>query len=125
MSHEPNAAAAAVSAATGGLAMTIDSISLAIFGVPAALWVACFSGAVFGVTWFPPQASVSRVLAVFTNALAGAFMTGLVISQWQLAHGMAAGCGFLIASAPLYVVRWLRARFMPGQHVEQSKEGGQ
>lgn len=114
MSHDaaPNAAVAMASAAAGGIAMTIDSISIAVFGVPAAMWVACFSGAVFGATWFPPAATISRPWAVLTNALAGVFVTGLLMAQWQLAHGVTAGVGFLVSSAPLHVIRYLRTRLI-------------
>jgi hypothetical protein len=98
--------------------MTVDGISMAIFGVPAAMWVACFSGAIFGATWFPPEARVSRPWAVCTNALAGVFITGLVLGQWQLAHGLSAGVAFFVSSAPLHVIRYLRARLMPGKDKE-------
>lgn len=113
----PNAAAAAKSAATGGVAMTLDHLSVAFFGVPLAQWVACFSGALFGATWFPPGDKVSRPWAVVTNTLAGVFLTGLVMSQWQLAQGVSAGLGFFISSAPLLVMRSVRARLTP--HIDK------
>lgn len=109
----PNAAAAAKSAAAGGLAMTMEQISIAFFGVPIAHWVACFSGALFGATWFPPGDKVGRPWAVITNTLAGVYLTGLMLSQWQLTQGVSAGVGFFIASAPLLVIRTVRSRLLP------------
>jgi len=117
----PNAAAAVKSAATGGLAMTLDNISVAFFGVPVAQWVACFSGALFGATWFPPDDKVGRPWAVVTNTLAGVFLTGLLLAQWQLSQGVSAGAGFFISSAPLLVLRSVRARLLP----TEKKDGSQ
>jgi len=117
----PNAAAAVKSAATGGLAMTLDNISVAFFGVPVAQWVACFSGALFGATWFPPDDKVGRPWAVVTNTLAGVFLTGLLLAQWQLSQGVSAGAGFFISSAPLLVLRSVRARLLP----TEKKDGPQ
>jgi hypothetical protein len=104
-------AAAGGSAVTASTAAAIDSISLAIFGVPVSMWVACFSGALFGSTWFPSEAGISLPWAVITNTLAGVFMTALAIHWWALPKPVSAGVGFFISSAPLFFFQLLKGRF--------------
>jgi hypothetical protein len=123
----PNAAAAVKSAASGGVALFLDQISVAFFGVPIVLWVACFSGALFGVTWFPADARVNRWWALASNTLAGVFLTGLLLALWPTLSTAQAGMGFLIASAPLLVMRRLQRQMFdaPSTNPAPSDEGKQ
>lgn len=109
----PNAAAAVKSAAAGGLAISLDQISLAFFGVPIFIWVASLSGGLFGATWFPPTAPVSRWWVVASNTLAAVFLSGMVVNLWNGAQQIHAGVAFLIACGPIVAIEWARERFFP------------
>jgi hypothetical protein len=108
-----NAVVTALTLTATGTAIALDNLSVAFFGVPVSMWVACFSGALFGATWLPADARVARPWAVITNTLAGIFLSaavlqlaGIVITA-EVPKALQASVGFLVSTAPLQVVLWL------------------
>jgi hypothetical protein len=114
-----NVAAAVTSAVAAGGAVALDHVAITLFGVPLALLIACFAGAMFGATWFPPDSKVSRPWAVLTYTLAGVFLTALVfaIAGIKPDPAIKGGVGFLVASSPLLIIRWLSTRLTGAQPV--------
>lgn len=111
-----NEAMAAKSAIAGATALTLDSVSWAMFGVAPAVWAGSFSGALFGATWFHADSRVAKPWAVLTNTLAGVFLSALAAAHFTMGVTTHSGIGFLIACGPVLVIRALRSRLLQNAH---------
>lgn len=111
-----NEAMAAKSAIVGAAAISIDSVSWLLFGVPPSVWAGSFSGALFGATWFHPDSRVGKLLAVTTNTLAGVFLSALLAAHFSIGATTHSGIGFLIACGPVLIIRTMRNRFLSVSH---------
>lgn len=77
------ALAAATSAATGTASWATADWSLAVFGVPLAVLLAAFAGAVVALTFLPPVVSFLRLIGqVVTGTVAAAYVTPLAGFLW-------------------------------------------
>lgn len=100
-----NAASAVKSAAAAATVPWLETISVALFGVPISVWMACFAGALFSATFYPAEASVARPVAIGMNTLGAVYLTSLALGTVEWAAASPAGVGFLVASALLLLLK--------------------
>ena len=97
-------------AGLGAIAVLLNNVSVVFLGAPLALVVAAFGGALFGATYFPPAARVSRPWAVIVNTVAGVILASVVAKLAGLDGPLLSGVAFLIAAAPVMIFRWIANR---------------
>lgn len=87
---------AAVAAGAAGVVPWLEAMSLAIFGVPMAVWVAGFAGSVFAVTFVPQDSGMSKPISIGMNTIGAVYLTGAATANFQFANSAPAGAAFVI-----------------------------
>jgi hypothetical protein len=109
-------ASAAGSAVSTGAAVSVDQVSIAVFGLPLQTVLAGFGGALFGLSVFTVTTLWRAGIYVLANTAAAGYTTKLAHHIFGLPDGVQLGTSFIIgAGAQVFLtifVGWLRKRFL-------------
>ena len=103
---DPNAVTASAMALTA--AAVAVSADWSLLGIPPAVWFACFSGAMFGATWFEPRKQVSKPWAILINFAAGVVLSAGIAEYLKLSVWSHATTGFVAAAWPVLLAERIR-----------------
>lgn len=92
----------------------LNDISVALFGVPIAVWTAAASGALFGMAFMPASSAMSRPWTAVASAGAGVFLGRVLGHLLGVSEALIPGLAFLLAAAPAAFVRFVIKRLGAG-----------